>query len=261
MEILAVAGLAFLASGLTLFSGFGLGTILMPAFALIMPVEVAIAATAVVHLANNVFKLWLVGAAADRGVVVRFALPAALAAVVGAAVLVRLSDLPTIVSYTAFGADRSIEALPLAIGLTIVLFAVLELAPGFARLSFPRRLLPLGGVISGFFGGLSGNQGAFRTAFLIKAGLSKEAFIATGVVAAVVVDVTRLGVYGLSHVTRDFAALPPEVWPVVAVATASAFVGAFAGARLMRKVTLHVVRMVVAVAMIGLGAGLASGLL
>ena len=57
MDILVVALVAFFASSLTLFSGFGLGTILMPAFALMMPVEVAIAATAVVHLANNLFKL------------------------------------------------------------------------------------------------------------------------------------------------------------------------------------------------------------
>ena len=37
------AGKAFLASGLTLYSGFGLGTVLLPAFALFFPVEVAVA--------------------------------------------------------------------------------------------------------------------------------------------------------------------------------------------------------------------------
>lgn len=261
MEILFVAVLAFLASGLTLFSGLGLGTILMPAFALIMPVEVAIAATAVVHLANNLFKVWLVGGQADRAVLFRFALPAALAAIAGAAVLVSLANLPMLVQYSAFGAERSIHALPFAIGLLIVLFALLELSPAFARLSFPRRFLPVGGMISGFFGGLSGNQGAFRTAFLIKAGLSKEAFIATGVVAAVVVDVTRLGIYGLSHLTRNFATIPGDVWAVVAIAMLSAFLGAFVGTRVLRKVTLRMVQIVVAAAMIVLGIGLASGFL
>ena len=48
---------AFVVAGLTLFSGFGLGAVLMPAFAVFFPVEVAVAATAVVHLANNIFKL------------------------------------------------------------------------------------------------------------------------------------------------------------------------------------------------------------
>lgn len=49
---------------------------------------------------------------------------------------------------------------------------------------FPPHWLPLGGLLSGFFGGLSGNQGALRSAFLLKAGLSKEAFIATGTVSS-----------------------------------------------------------------------------
>jgi len=233
----------------------------MPAFALLMPVEVAIGATAVVHLANNLFKLGLVGRHADAGVILRFAITAASAAIVGASVLVRLSGLPTLATYTAFGAERRIEALPFTIGLLIVAFATLELSPGFARLGFPRRLLPLGGAISGFFGGLSGNQGAFRTAFLIKAGLSKEAFIATGVVAAVIVDTTRLAVYGLSHFTRSFAVLTPSVWTVVAIAIASAFLGAFVGSRLLKKVTLRAVQIVVAVTMILLGTGLAAGLI
>lgn len=46
MTYLAIGLTAFLVSGLTLFSGFGLGTVLMPAFALFFPLPVAIAATA-----------------------------------------------------------------------------------------------------------------------------------------------------------------------------------------------------------------------
>ena len=61
LETIIVALVALFASGLTLFSGFGLGTVLMPVFAVLFPLPVAIAATAVVHLANNVFKLLLVG--------------------------------------------------------------------------------------------------------------------------------------------------------------------------------------------------------
>ena len=77
MDALLIAAAAFFVSGLTLFSGFGLGTVLMPAFALFFPVPTAIAATAVVHLANNLFKVGLVGRHADWRAVVRFAAPAA----------------------------------------------------------------------------------------------------------------------------------------------------------------------------------------
>jgi hypothetical protein len=76
--------------------------------------------------------------------------------------------------------------------------ALFGLLPRFKTLAFDRKYLPLGGLLSGFFGGLSGLQGAMRSAFLIKAGLNKEAFIGTNTVSAVVVDVARLIVYGLS---------------------------------------------------------------
>ncbi|MGM0426125.1 MAG: hypothetical protein ACQEQ7_02685 [Thermodesulfobacteriota bacterium] len=82
MSYIIICTVALLVSGLTLFSGFGLGTLLMPAFALFFPVEVAIAATAIVHLANNLFKIGLVGRKANPMVVLKFALPAAITAVV-----------------------------------------------------------------------------------------------------------------------------------------------------------------------------------
>ena len=52
-------------AALTLYTGFGLGTLLMPAFAIFFSMEVAIAATAAVHLANNLFKMIFVGKYAD----------------------------------------------------------------------------------------------------------------------------------------------------------------------------------------------------
>ncbi|MEZ4804275.1 MAG: hypothetical protein R2852_01970 [Bacteroidia bacterium] len=55
--------------------------------------------------------------------------------------------------------------------------------------------MPIGGLISGFFGGLSGNQGALRSMFLLKSGLNKEAYIATGILIAFAVDITRLSVF------------------------------------------------------------------
>jgi len=70
---------------------------------------------------------------------------------------------------------------------------------------FDRRYLPLGGVLSGFFGGLSGHQGALRSAFLIRCGLSQEAFVATGIVAACLVDLARLAVYARHLASLDLS--------------------------------------------------------
>ena len=69
MELVLIGIAALLVSGLTLFSGFGLGTVLMPVFALFFPLPLAIAATAVVHFANNIFKFGLMAKLADWRVV------------------------------------------------------------------------------------------------------------------------------------------------------------------------------------------------
>jgi uncharacterized membrane protein YfcA len=260
MEYFVVCIVAVIVSGLTLFSGFGLGTVLMPAFALFFPVPVAVAATAVVHLANNLFKAALVGRKADCSVVARFALPGAAAAILGAALLNVFASLPPVVSYQLGGKTHEIVLVELVIGVLIVAFAFLDLLPSFEKLAFDRKYLPMGGLLSGFFGGLSGIQGALRAAFLIKAGLEKEAFIGTSTMSAVIVDLARLLVYGLSFYTVSFAKIAPGMGGLILAATLAAFVGSFIGARLVKKVTLRTVQIIVGIMLIVVGAGLASGL-
>ena len=87
MGYAVVYAVAFLASGLTFFSGFGLGTLLLPAFALFLPIEHAVALTAVVHFLNGLFKLGLVARHADLAIVLRFGVPAIIASFGGALVL------------------------------------------------------------------------------------------------------------------------------------------------------------------------------
>jgi len=259
MDYLIICTTALAVSAVTLFSGFGLGTVLMPAFALFFPLPVAIAATAVVHLANNLFKLALLGRAANWSVVLRFGVPAAIAALAGATAMLGFAGFNAVAEYELFGRDLLVTPLKLTIGLLIVVFAALELSPSFAALAVPPKYLPLGGLLSGFFGGLSGNQGAFRSAFLIKAGLDKTAFVATGVVAAVIVDCVRLTVYGASYFTTRVEVLPEDIVGLVIAATLAAFLGAFIGARLLEKVTLRAIQLIVAFGMIGIGSGLAAG--
>ncbi|WP_434033906.1 TSUP family transporter [Cupriavidus sp. a3] len=260
MELILIGVVALLTSGLTLFSGFGLGTILMPVFALFFPLPLAIAATAVVHFANNLFKFGLMARQADWPVVVKFSVPAAMTAILGAGSLAFFDQLPPLWHYTIAASSFEITAVKAVIGSLIVLFALLELSSRFQALAFPARWLPVGGALSGFFGGLSGNQGALRSAFLLKAGLSKDAFVATGVVSAVIVDVVRLGVYGTAMLAGQFSQAQTLALPIV-VGTICAFIGALVGKRILQKVTLRTVQIIVAIAMLSIGTGLALGLL
>jgi uncharacterized protein len=257
MEYLLVSGTAFLASGLTLFSGFGLGTILLPVMVLFFPIDLAIALTAVVHALNNLFKFWLLGRNADKAVVVRFGVPAILAALVGARVLLYLSDLPPLFTYLAYGRELQIMPVKLVVAVLMVVFALVELAPGGAPFSLPPRYLPLGGALSGFFGGLSGHQGALRSPFLLKAGLAKESFIATGVVISLMVDIPRIVMYGLTLPGLQLEGNHS----LLAAAVLAAFAGAWLGNRLMRKVTLRLVQVLVAVMLLAIAAALGTGLI
>jgi uncharacterized membrane protein YfcA len=257
VELVVVCVASLLASALTLFSGFGLGTLLMPVVALFFPLELAIAMTAMVHLANNLFKIGLLGRKADGSVLLKFGLVAIAAAFVGAALLTYLGELNPIYEYQAFGSNRQVSALKLVIGVLIISFVILELSRTFSKTALDRKWLPLGGVISGFFGGLSGHQGAFRSMFLLKAGLEKEAFVATGVVLAVLVDIARIVIYG-----ADISAHGRAIdWPLVTAACTSAFTGAYVGAKVLQKVTFRSVQLIVSALLIVVGVGLIAGVL
>lgn len=256
MKFLVIGAVAFAASGLTLFAGFGLGTLLTPAFALFFPVQLAVGMTAVVHFANNAFKLALLGRHADRRVVLRFGLPAIAASYAGAKLLVWLSDLSPLLTYELAGRTLRVMPVNAVVAALLLVFVALELSPRFASVQVPPRWLPLGGLLSGFFGGLSGTQGALRSAFLVKSGLGKEAFVATGVVIACLIDAARLAVYARHFSRADLS----ENAPLLAVACACAFAGAYLGARLLKKVTLAAVQRAVAGGLVLIALGLAAGL-
>ena len=257
LTYVVICGVALLASGLTFFSGFGLGTLLLPAFALFVPVDRAIALTAIVHFLNGLFKLALVGRQADRRVVIRFGLPAVATAFVGAGMLLWLTGLGVLFDYTLFGRRFEVTPVKLVIGVLLLVFGLVEVLPRFRNMEFDPRYLPLGGAISGFFGGLSGMQGALRSAFLVRAGLSKEAFIGTGVVVACLVDVSRLALYSGSI----FGGAANLDYVLLTAAVLAAFMGAFLGNRYLKKMTMRGIQWVVAVMLFAVAIGLATGLL
>jgi uncharacterized membrane protein YfcA len=262
LEYGIVCATALLAAALTLFSGFGLGTLLLPVLALFFPVEVAVSATAVVHLLNNLFKIVLVGRKASGRVLAAFGIPAAIAALAGAWALTRLSSLPIVAEYAFAGRMATVTPVKLCIAALIFVFAWFDLLRPLRRLAFPPRWIPLGGALSGLFGGLSGHQGALRSAFLLKAGLSKERFIGTGAACAVLVDLSRLAVYGSSFFAGHFATLSSQGgYELVAAAAGAAFVGSFVGSRLVRKVTLEAVQKLVGALLLLVSIALGSGLL
>jgi uncharacterized membrane protein YfcA len=243
MDLLLIAVVAAFASFLTFFSGFGLGTILTPVFILFFPVDLAIALTGVVHFLNNIFKIGLIGKHASMPVVLKFGLPAILSAFLGAWLLFLLSGIPIYIQYKLFGYHLATSPVNIIIALLLIFFAIFEIIPTKPEDLGNKRNLTLGGILSGFFGGLSGHQGALRSAFLIRYGLGKEAFIATGIIISSMIDVSRLSVYW-SNLNRSSLV---DNWDILTAGVLAAFLGAFVGRQLLRKLTLRFVQYVVAI--------------
>ena len=260
--MLTVALAAFFAAGLTMYSGFGLGTLMLPVFALFFPVEVAVVATALVHGANNLFKVILLGRNADREVVLKFGLTAIVAAVFGALALGWLaqSDFNLSVEVNSKVVSEVTPA-KLLIGMLMIGFALFELLPRFRKLEFDRRYLPLGGVLSGFFGGLSGHQGALRSAFLAKSGLTTERFVGSNAVIGFLVDLTRIGVYVALFTAAGGKLADFSGWPLVIIGAVSAFCGVMLGKRFLHKVTMASVQTLVGILLFGVGVALVAGIL
>ena len=257
MEYFVICLTAFFISGISLFSGFGLGTVLMPAFAVFFPLYIAIPLTAIVHFFNDVLKVVLLGRHADKKVVLQFGIPAIFTAIVGARALFWLAKIKPLAIYRFLNHDFNIMPVKLAIAVLMIVFALLELIPELEKISFERKYLPLGGALSGFLGGFSGHQGALRSAFLLKCGLSKESFIATGAVISCIVDMSRIFVYS----TNFSLLISNEKITLLIAAITSAFLGAFLGNRLLKKITMRAIRLLIAIMLFAIAICLGSGIL
>lgn len=260
LDFFLIFAIAAFASGLTLVSGFGLGTLLLPVFALFLPAPEVVAATAVVHLLNNLFKGALLFRRAEWAIALRFGIPAIPAAMAGAWLLARLGDTPRLFEWSAGGQAFGPTGASLTIGALLILLAVLELQRWFRDLRAPGRLLPLGGLLTGFVGGLTGQQGVFRSIFLLRTGLPPETYIATGVLIAILIDVSRLTIYAASLGHAMFAPDGREAL-LIAVATVAAFAGAYFASRRIERITVAAIRRSVAGLMMTIGFAMIAGLL
>ncbi len=249
---------ALIASILTFFSGFGLGTILLPVFAIYYPAPIAVLLTAIVHFSNNLFKIGLVYKNINWNIILRFGLPSMFAALIGAYFLKNLFNNQTILFvYQISDSNFSVTLFNLIIGVLIIGFSLFEVIPYLKNLSFNTNKLVFGGLLSGFFGGLSGHQGALRSAFLVRLNLQKESFVATGTAIACLVDIARMSVYAF---TLNFTEVFMHT-TILLISVGFAIIGAFIGNKLLKKTTISFLKWLVTLFMMIIGVLMILGIL
>ena len=179
MNYWVVLPVAILAGGIAAVSGFGIGSFLTPLLILSMPADSAVAVLALPHAGATCLRLWRLRGDIDWPTFRQFGVASAVGGLAGALLQARLAS-PVLT----------------------VLLGVLLVVAGSAELL--RRPLPVpngptwrlgGGFLSGFFGGLVGNQGGIRSAALLGFHLSPRAIVATATASALLVDAARVPVY------------------------------------------------------------------
>lgn len=258
---LIICAASLTTAALTMYSGFGLGTLLMPVFALFFPLELAVAATAVVHGANNIFKITMVGRYADRHLLLKFGLPALLAAFAGAAALGFVAHFKALASWSLGPFQATITPLKLTLGVLMFIFALFELLPSLKKIKLDQRWLVAGGLLSGFFGGFSGHQGALRSAFLAKTDIAPRAFVGTNAVIGFMVDSGRIATYIVIFTKTGDIGIEAERWPLIATAILAAFAGVRLAHRFLNKLTMDTIQVITGGLLLLIAISLASGLI
>jgi uncharacterized membrane protein YfcA len=238
----------FLGSLLTFFSGFGLGTILLPLFLLVFPIEIAISAAALVHFSNSLFKFTKTHKNIHSKSLVHFGIPAIISSFFGAFLLNQINKLAVLYSYQFNSQIFEVSYMNFTIALLILIFTFIETNKKFKQIEFNQNKLILGGILSGFFGGISGHQGALRSMFLKNLNISKEQLVATTIVISLGVDGIRILVYFntilyLKDLSHDAAFL-------ILIAILGALFGVLTGNKLLKKISFDLLTKTISICLV-----------
>jgi uncharacterized membrane protein YfcA len=228
---------SILAGAIAAVSGFGIGSLLTPLLVLSMPMPTAqaVAVLAVPHVVATAIRFVRLRGDVHGPTFREFGVASAVGGLAGALLQSQLSS-------------------PI---LTVVLSALLVMA-GTTELL--RRRVPLpqtstwrlaGGVLSGVFGGLVGNQGGIRAAALLGFQLRPRQLVATATASALLVDAARVPIYFVF--AGDVVA---RSVPLLIVMSAGVTLGTFIGVPILGRIPESAYRRLVGGLLIVLGISL-----
>ncbi len=229
---LLVTVVAVIAGAVAAVTGFGVGSLLTPAFTLETSTKVAVGATAIPHFVGTGQRYWKLRHHVDRRILAGFGIASAMGGLAGALLGTRFSS----------------RGLAVVFGTLLIVAGMSEFTGWIERVRWGRRAAWIAGAVSGALGGLVGNQGGIRTAAMLGFEVPKESFVATATAIALFVDGARLPVY-LATQWREIVA----IWPLVVAATVGVVIGTAFGTRILGWVPERIFRRVIAVLLMALG--------
>jgi len=223
---------AIIAGAIATVAGFGIGSLLTPIFAVRVGTQLGVAAVSIPHFFATALRFWRLSSHVDRRVLISFGIPSAAGGLSGA----------LLHSYAGN------KALSVVFGVILLFVGISELTGLSRRMRFNGAAAWIAGALSGFLGGLVGNQGGIRSGALLGFDINKSAFVATATAVGLIVDAARMPAY--------FAAQLDDlrmIWPLIAVATIGVLLGTLAGERVLRRVPEKQFKRLVALLLMVLG--------
>lgn len=205
-------------------TGAGIGSTLVPLFSLRFDFKVAVAAAALPHLVGSAMRAVELRRHVDRRVLVRFGALSAAGSFAGALLQPRVGT----------------PALTAVFAALLMLAGVLGILGVAEKVRLSGAGAWIAGGVSGFLGGVAGEQGGLRAVALLGFDLPRETFVATAAAVAVVVDVVRAPVYVLAQArSLESAGI------LILLATMAVAVGTWLGGLLRARVPEKLFRRVV----------------
>jgi uncharacterized protein len=206
--------------------------LLTPAIAATTGAKVAVAAVSIPHFIGTSIRFLRFRREVDWNIVRSFGLTSAAGGLTGALL-------------NTWATSRVLE---LVFGSLLVVAGASQVTGYATRWQLRGRVAWLGGALSGFFGGLVGNQGGIRTVAMLGFEVEKRQFVATTTAVALLIDMARVPVYA----AVETAALA-RMWPTIALAAIGVVIGTLFGEKLLARVPEQRFRAVVGVLLLLLG--------
>jgi hypothetical protein len=223
--------ISFVAGAVASIAGFGIGSILTPFLATRLSTKIAVAVVSIPHLFATSIRLFRLRRSLDKDIFIHFGLMSALGGLLGSLLHTSLQS----------------RFLAVVLGMLLIFAGASQLFGFSERMRFSKRTQWVAGILSGFFGGLVGNQGGIRSAALV-GNMSRDAFVATATGAALLVDLARMPVYFI----KEFSEIT-RLWPIVTLGTLGAVFGTVVGTRLLKRIPEDTFKKIVAILIVALG--------
>ena len=164
-------------------AGFGVGSFLIPVISIRAGTKLAIAIVALPHFLGTSVRFWLLKAKINRQILIRFGLLSAAGGLAGALLHI-------------FFVNSLLQTI---FAIMLILAGIIGILQISERIRLGKIGASIAGLASGFFGGLSGEQGGIRSVALLNFSIEKEAFIATATATGLIVDAVRMPIYYLTQ--------------------------------------------------------------